>query len=361
MSTSATAPTASRARALLEMTKPRIIELLLITTIPAMAVAAGGWPGARLVIMALIGGALSAGGANVLNQVYDDDIDRIMRRTERRPLPTNRISKTSATVFGAMLGVGGFVVLALGTTMLAAVLSAVAYLYYVFIYTMMLKRSSTQNIVIGGAAGAVPALIGWAAVTGNLAASAWVMFAIVFFWTPPHFWALSLKYEDDYRAARIPMMPVIAGEAATFDLIVWYSVVTVGVSLLLIPVAGLGWIYAVVAAGLSVVLVVSAVVLRSDRARAMRYFGFTNIYLAALFLAMMVDVVLLDPEPHIQTAWLTAGSASVLLGTAMVASIEKRPGMRAPGVPAVRHAIEVGITSGVAIVIVVFAWIAVAS
>jgi protoheme IX farnesyltransferase len=220
-----------------------------------MVVAADGWPGLSIVLFALVGGALSAGGANVVNQVYDSDIDRIMSRTSGRPIPTNRVSSRAATIFGLTLGLSGFLVLWIGTTLLAGLLSLVAYGFYVLVYTMLLKRSSTQNIVIGGAAGAVPALIGWAAVTNNLALAAWVMFAIIFFWTPPHFWALSLKYSDDYRAAGVPMFPVIAGRSATFTQIQWYSLIAVGVSFLLVPSAGLGWIYAGVAVAVNVVTV----------------------------------------------------------------------------------------------------------
>jgi heme o synthase len=349
--------TAATVRAYVEMTKPRIIELLLITTVPAMAVAAGGWPGIDLVLFALVGGALSAGGANVINQVYDDDIDRIMARTSRRPLPTDRIDKRAAAAFGVALGTLGFVVLAAGTTLLAAILSVVAYLFYVFVYTMTLKRSTTQNIVIGGAAGAVPTLIGWAAVTGDLSLAAWIMFAIVFFWTPPHFWALSLKYEDDYRAARIPMMPVIAGELATFELILWYSVVTVGMSFLVVPIADLGWIYALAACGLSIGMIGYANALRSDRSRAMRYFGFTNVYLAALFLAMMVDRVVLDSSLRGSAGWIVAGTVATIFGMAMVITVERGPGMRAPTVPVARHALEVGATATFALVIAVAALI----
>lgn len=339
-----------------ELTKPRIIELLLITTIPAMAVAAGGWPGLWAVILTLIGGTLAAGGANVLNQVYDDDIDRVMHRTESRPLPTDRVSKRAATVFGIALGVAGFLVLAVGTTILAGILAAVAYLFYVLIYTMLLKRSSTQNIVLGGAAGAMPALIGWAAVTGDLSVGAWVMFGIIFFWTPPHFWALSLKYEDDYRAAGIPMLPVVAGERSTFDLILWYSVVAVGVSLLLIPAAGMGWIYSAIAVPVGVGMVVYANRLRGDRPAAMRYFGFTNAYLAAVFLAMLIDKVVLDEAVGAEGFWFALGSLLTLGGLALVASVERRDGMRAPGVTPVRHALEVGITIMVGVALVAGTW-----
>ena len=346
-------------RTYVELTKPRIIELLLITTIPAMAVAAGGWPGLWAVIVTLVGGSLSAGGANVLNQVYDDDIDRVMHRTESRPLPTERVSRSSATVFGISLGVAGFLVLAVGTTLLAGVLSAVAYLYYVLIYTMVLKRSSTQNIVLGGAAGAIPALIGWAAVTGDLEVGAWVMFGIIFFWTPPHFWALSLKYEDDYRAAGIPMLPVVVGERSTLDLILWYSAVTVGVSLLLIPAAGMGVIYAVVAVAAGAGMVAYAGRLRRDRSLAMRYFGFTNVYLAAVFLAMLIDRVVLDDGVGAGGFWWSLGAALTLGGLAMVVSVEARSGMRADGVSPLRHTGEVGLTVLVGIALVTATWWAV--
>lgn len=343
-------------RTYVELTKPRIIELLLITTIPAMAVAAGGWPGLWVVVLTLVGGTLSAGGANVLNQVYDEDIDRVMHRTESRPLPTDRVSKQAATVFGIALGVAGFFVLAFGTTLLAGILAAVAYLYYVLIYTMVLKRSSTQNIVLGGAAGAMPALIGWAAVTGDLAVGAWVMFGIIFFWTPSHFWALSLKYENDYRAAGIPMLPVVAGQRSTLDLILWYSAVAVGVSFLLIPATDMGWIYAVFATIAGVGIVAFANRLRSDRSIAMRYFGFTNVYLAAVFLAMLIDRVVLDEAVGGVGFWFSLGSLLTLGGLALVATVERRKGMRAPGVTAVRHAAEVGITVLVGVLLVAGTW-----
>ena len=343
-------------RTYVELTKPRIVELLLVTTIPAMAVAADGWPGLGLVIAALVGGTLSAGGANVINQVYDDDIDRLMRRTEGRPLPTDRVSRVGATVFGIALGVAGFAVLAIWTTLLAGILSVVAYLTYVFVYTMLLKRTSTQNIVLGGAAGAVPPLIGWAAVTGDLAFAAWVMFATVFFWTPPHFWALSLKYEDDYRAAGVPMLSVVAGEQRTLEQILWYSLPAVGVSLFLVPAAGMGWIYALVAVIAGVGLVAFAVRLRSDRALAMRYFGFTNVYLASVFLAMLVDRVVLDDGIGGGTAWVLVGTALVAVGMLLAVATERHPEMRAPGVGPLRHVVEVGITVAIAAAIVVGAW-----
>jgi len=350
----------SRISTFVELTKPRIIELLLVTTVPAMVVAAGGWPDTWLVLFALAGGALSAGGANVLNQVYDRDIDRIMVRTEGRPLPTDRVSPGSALAFGIALGVAGFFVLWVGTTFLAAVLSVVAFTFYVFVYTMLLKRSTTQNIVIGGAAGAVPALIGWAAVTGSLSMTAWIMFAIIFFWTPPHFWALSLKYEEDYRRAEIPMFPVVAGAATTYEQILWYSIVTVGVTLLLIPVAELGLIYALVAVVFGVRMIFVPIRLRRGLARPMQYFGYTNLYLASIFLAMMTDRLVLDGALPGQRLWMTVGSIFVVGGLTMVARVERRPEVRLAKVSAIRHMFEVAITMLTGIALVAGSWIALA-
>lgn len=286
------ASTADRVKAYVELTKPRIIELLLITTVPAMVVAAGGWPGTGLVLATLVGGTLSAGGANTINQVLDNDIDRVMRRTRRRPLPSGRIDPGPALVFGATLGLLGFAWLWVTTNLLAAVVSTVGLLFYVLVYTAYLKRSSIQNIVIGGAAGAVPPLVGWAAVTGTLAVPAWIMFAIVFFWTPPHFWALSLRYRQDYAAAAVPMLPVVAGVEATLEHIVRYSMLVVGVSLLPYGVDALGVLYLVVVTVLGVALVAAALRLRRQPTEAMRFFGWTNLYLAGVFLAMAADVVL---------------------------------------------------------------------
>ena len=279
-------------RAYVELTKPRIIELLLITTVPAMIVAAAGWPGTWLVLTTLAGGTLSAGGANAINNVLDRDIDRVMRRTQRRPLPTERLEPGPALWFGSALGVAGFVLLWATSNLLAAVISTAGLLFYVFVYTLLLKRTTTQNIVIGGAAGAVPALVGWAAVTGTLAAPAWVMFAIVFFWTPPHFWALALRYRKDYAAAGVPMLPVVVGERKTLEHILRYSIVLVGVSLLLYPAVPTSPFYAVVAVGLGGAFVFSAAGLRSQPHRAMQFFGYSNIYLAVLFIAMAIDAAL---------------------------------------------------------------------
>ncbi len=281
----------STLRAYVELTKPRIIELLLVTTVPAMAVAAAGWPGTWVVIATLIGGTLSAGGANAINQVVDRDIDEKMRRTRRRPMPTDRIEPRHALLFGATLGTAGFAWLWATTNLLAAALSTAGLLFYVLVYTMYLKRTSVQNIVIGGAAGAVPPLVGWAAVTGELALPAWIMFAIVFYWTPPHFWALALRYEDDYAAAGVPMLPVVVGRARTLDHIVVYTFVLVGVSLMLYATAAVGVIYLVAAIMLGGGLMAAAWRLRSRPEESMTFFGWSNGYLALLFVAMLVDAV----------------------------------------------------------------------
>ncbi|MGI8823672.1 MAG: heme o synthase [Acidimicrobiia bacterium] len=284
--------TGDRVRAYIELTKPRIIELLLITTVPAMVVAAQGWPGLGLVLATLVGGTLSAAGANTINQVLDRDIDRLMRRTAGRPLPSDRVEPGSALVFGVTLGLLGFLWLWATTNLLAGILSTVGLLFYVLIYTMWLKRTSVQNIVIGGAAGAVPPLVGWVAVTGSLALPAWIMSAVIFYWTPPHFWALSLRYRDDYAAAGVPMLPVVVGVTATLEHIVRYSLLVSGVSLMLYAVGAVGVLYLIVAAALGVALVVAAFRLRRRPAEAMRFFGWTNLYLAGVFLAMAADVLL---------------------------------------------------------------------
>ncbi|MEZ5175346.1 MAG: heme o synthase [Acidimicrobiia bacterium] len=346
----------STLRAYVELTKPRIIELLLITTIPAMVVAANGWPGLDLVLVALIGGSLSAGGANVINQVYDSDIDRSMSRTQKRPLPTGRVSLRQATWFGIALGVGGFVVLAGGANLLAGILAAAAFIGYVLGYTMVLKRSTTQNIVLGGAAGSVPALIGWAVYTGGLAPEAWFMFAVVFFWTPSHFWALSLKYQEDYRAASVPMLPVVVGIGPTLTNILWYAVIMAGVAIMLIPVGGLGWIYAATTVTLCGLSVAFAARLRRNPNRAMPYFVFTNLVLAGVFLAIMLDRLAATPSLGHSYAWMTVASTIVGIGVVGVVSVESGKGMRAPGISVLRHGIEVGATVAFVGVMVLVGW-----
>ena len=276
----------------LALTKPRIIELLLITTVPSMVLAAGGWPGWWPVVATLVGGSLSAGGANAINNWFDRDIDEIMRRTRRRPLPRHRITPEAALVFGIGLGVAGFVWLWAFTNLLAAVLSTAALLFYVFVYTMGLKRRSSQNIVIGGAAGAVPALVGWAVVTGELALPAWILFALVFYWTPPHFWALALRYRDDYEAAGVPMLPVVKGVEATVNSILMYSGTMVLVSLMLVPAAGMGWAYLAAAVAAGACFMWGAWRVRVDPSRAMRLFTDSTVYLTIVFGAVVLDVFL---------------------------------------------------------------------
>lgn len=273
------------------LTKPRIIELLLITTVPAMVLAEGGWPGLSLVLATLAGGTLSAGGANALNSYLDRDIDELMRRTKRRPLALHEVPPINALVFGVVLGLAGFGFLWLTTNLLAAALSTAALLFYVFVYTMMLKRSSAQNIVIGGAAGAAPALVGWAAVTGTLNASAWVLFLVVFYWTPPHFWALAIRYKGDYEAAGVPMLPVVAGVKATTRKMLLYTGLMVAVSLLLVPVAGMSWIYLSAAIGLGAWFMWDTWRVYREPESAMRLFTTSTVYLAALFGAVMLDVL----------------------------------------------------------------------
>lgn len=278
--------------AYIALTKPRIIELLLITTVPAMVLAAGSWPGTWLVLATLAGGMLSAGGANALNNYFDRDIDVLMRRTRGRPLARHEVSPGHALAFGASLGVAGFALLWLTSNLLAALVSTAALLFYVFVYTLLLKRSTVQNIVIGGAAGAAPSLVGWAAVTGSLALPAWVLFLIVFYWTPPHFWALAIRYKDDYREAGVPMLPVVAGVEATTRRMLLYTGVMVGLTLLLVPVAGLSWIYLGAAIGLGAWFLWDTwrVYRRPDQ--AMRLFTTSTIYLAALFAAVTLDVLI---------------------------------------------------------------------
>ncbi len=272
--------------------KPRIIELLLITTVPAMVIAANGWPGTWLVVTTLIGGILSAGGANAINNYVDRDIDELMERTAHRTLPSHQVEPNVALRFGVALGVAGFMWLWLTTNLLAATISTLALLFYVFVYTMLLKRTTPQNIVIGGAAGAAPALVGWAAVDGSLALPAWILFALVFYWTPPHFWALSLKYKDDYARAGIPMLPVVVGVARTTRQIMIYTFIVVLISLALVPVADMRWLYLSVATVLGTWFIVEAARVHLKPERAMKLFSFSNVYLAVLLAAAWLDVAL---------------------------------------------------------------------
>ena len=289
--TAASVSARSKAASYFALTKPRIIELLLITTVPSMVLAAGRWPGVWPVLATLIGGSLSAGGANALNNYVDRDIDQIMKRTRSRPLARHEVPPSSALVLGVALGVAGFAWLWVTTNLLAATIATAALLFYVFVYTLRLKRTSTQNIVIGGAAGAAPALVGWAAVTGSLDLPAWVLFLIVFYWTPPHFWALAIRYRDDYEKAGVPMLPVVAGVEATTRKMLLYTGLMVAISLLLVPVAGMRWIYlgAAIALGAWFLWDTWRVYRRPED--AMRLFTTSTVYLAALFGAIMLDVL----------------------------------------------------------------------
>lgn len=284
---------ASRIRAYVLLTKPRVIELLLVTTLPAMVLAAGRLPSLTLMAAVLAGGALAAGGANTINCWIERDRDRVMHRTRHRPLPAGRIEPRRALAFGIVLEAVAFLWLWSTVNLLAAVLAVSAMLFYVFVYTIWLKPRSPQNIVIGGAAGAVPVLVGWAAVTGRLDAPAWMLFAIVFCWTPPHFWALSLRYREDYAAAGLPMLPVVSGVANAARQIVVYSVLVVAVTLLLFQFEPMGIVYLAAAVGLGAAFLWQALALRRDASprRAMRLFSFSNTYLALLFAAIAVDTL----------------------------------------------------------------------
>ena len=274
-----------------QLTKPRIIVLLLITTVPAMMLAQRGMPSIWLIAATLLGGSIAAGSANAINCYLDRDIDQIMRRTRKRPLPEHRVEPDGALSFGFILGSISFVFLSVTVNVLAASLALAAIAFYVFVYTMWLKRTSTQNIVIGGAAGAAPALIGWAAVTGSVGLPAWILFAIVFVWTPPHFWALAMRYSGDYAAAGIPMLPVVRGEEETRKQILLYSLVMFGTTLLLVPVAHMGVVYLATAVVLGGVFVFRALKLwrLSSLAEALHLFKFSIVYLALLFAAVAVD------------------------------------------------------------------------
>lgn len=288
-------PGRSRLAAYVALTKPRIIELLLVTTVPAMIVAQRGMPATWLILATLVGGTLAAGGANATNMVIDRDIDKLMHRTRKRPLVTGEITPRNALVFAVGLEIAAAAWLAVVVNPLSAVLALSATLFYVFVYTMWLKRTSTQNIVIGGAAGAVPVLVGWAAVTNQLAVAPFVMFAIIFVWTPPHFWALAIRYRADYAAAEVPMLPVVATFDETARRIVSYTVVLWATTLVFWPAGSMGWIYLAAAMVLGGLFTWKAVVLaRSHRPElAMKLFRYSITYITLLFGAMAVDQLLL--------------------------------------------------------------------
>ena len=278
--------------AYIALTKPRIIELLLITTVPTMILAERGWPSTWLVVVTLIGGTLSAGSANAVNMFIDRDIDALMKRTQARPLVTGVIEPRNALIFALSLQVFAFIVLWAGANLLSAVLAFAAAAFYIGVYTIWLKRTSRQNIVIGGAAGAVPVLVGWSAVQNNVTWTPVVLFVVMFLWTPPHFWALAVKYADDYRAADVPMLPSVASMAETVKQMILYTVALWISTLVLIPVAELGWIYGVSAIVLGGVFLGGTIALgrHPTEAASMRLFGFSITYVTLLFLAMSLDV-----------------------------------------------------------------------
>jgi protoheme IX farnesyltransferase len=295
-------------RAYIALTKPRIIELLLVTTVPAMVLATREVPGIQLghwlwlTVWTLLGGTLAAGSANAINCYLDRDIDELMARTRRRPLPAHQVEPERAVVFGLLLGVVSFVVLAWFVNLLAAFLSLLAIAFYVVVYTIVMKRTTPQNIVIGGAAGALPPVIGWAAITGDIGVPALLLFALVFYWTPPHFWALSLRIRKDYAAAGVPMLPVVRGIPETTRQIALYTVLMVAISLVLWAVARMGWIY------LGAAVVLGAIFLRQawtlwrqggseegSTAGAIRLYRYSISYLTLLFAAVAVDAIVAVP------------------------------------------------------------------
>ena len=275
------------------LTKPRIIELLLITTVPTMVLAAGKWPSWSLIAITLLGGSLAAGGANAINMYIDRDIDKLMKRTQNRPLVTGLIQPRNALVFAVALEVIAFAILWTGANLLSAILALSATAFYVFVYSMWLKRTSKQNIVIGGAAGAVPTLVGWAAVTNTVGWPAIWLFAIIFLWTPPHFWALAIRHSDEYRAANVPMLPSVVSIEKTIRTMVVYTVVLTLTTFVMIPVANLGFIYGVTAAVSGTGFIVGTAMLsrKPTQAWSMRVFSFSITYVTLLFGALMLDVL----------------------------------------------------------------------
>jgi protoheme IX farnesyltransferase len=291
MKTLARPPISTRLRGYVALTKPRIIELLLVTTVPTMVVAERGLPSLWLIAATVIGGTLAAGGANAINMYVDRDIDAVMKRTRNRPLVTGVLTPRAALAFAIALEIVAFAWLWGFVNLLSAVLAVAACLFYVFVYTLWLKRSSTSNIVIGGAAGAAPVLIGWSAVTDSLAWPPVLLFAIIFFWTPPHFWALAIRYKDDYAAADVPMLPSVTTLQATSVRILVYTVWVWLLTLLFIPVGEMGWIYGVAATVLGAVftLLAGQLLRTGSTAVAMRLFTFSITYVTLLFGSMALD------------------------------------------------------------------------
>ena len=294
--TSVAGPSVGRVRTLVALTKPRIVELLLATALPTCFLAAHGLPPLWPTVAVLVGGSLAAGSANTFNSVYDRDIDAVMPRTHNRPAARGQVSAATAIVQGFVLGLASVVVLAFMANLLSALLAIAAIAFYAVGYTMLLKRRTPQNIVWGGAAGCMPVLIAWAAITGGLSWTPVLLFLIVFLWTPPHYWPLAIKYREEYAAAGVPMLPVVRPLAETAKQIIWYSWAMVAASLALIPVGGMGWLYGVGAIVLGAAFIVLAYRLRSSLAdpdktlaAAMRLFHGSISYLALLFLLVAVD------------------------------------------------------------------------
>lgn len=285
-------PIGAKVAAYVALMKPRIIELLLVTTVPTMVVAHQGVPSLWLIVATVLGGTLAAGGAHAVNMYVDRDIDAVMERTQGRPLVTGVVSPRSALVFAVTIEVIAFVLLWTLVNPLSAALALAACLFYVCVYTLWLKRSSTQNIVIGGAAGAVPVLIGWSAVTNTVSISAVVLFGVIFFWTPPHFWALALLMKDEYAKVGVPMLPVARGERETRRQILLYSVLLYAVTQLPFCAGGMGAFYLAASMTLGALFIAGAVVLyrRADRRSALRLYLYSLLYLALLFAAMVIDV-----------------------------------------------------------------------
>ncbi|TXN32018.1 heme o synthase [Lacisediminihabitans profunda] len=288
---------ARKSKAYFALTKPRVIELLLVTTAPVMILAQGGIPNLWLVLWTLVGGSLSAGSAGAFNCYIDRDIDRVMKRTSKRPLVTGELTDREALVFAWVLGVASIVWLAVLVNLLAAVLSLAAILFYVLVYTLVLKRRTPQNIVWGGAAGCMPVLIGWAAVTGSLSWTPVILFGIVFLWTPPHYWPLSMRYRADYASVNVPMLAVVRGRTVVGLQVVLYAWATVACSLLLIPVAPMGILYSVVAVLAGGWFIFEAhrlysMAIRHDEVKPMRVFHSSISYLTLLFVAVGIDPLL---------------------------------------------------------------------
>lgn len=281
-------------KAYLALTKPRVVELLLITTVPTMILAQGGLPNIWLVLATVIGGAMSAGAANAFNCYIDMDIDQIMGRTKSRPLVTGDLKARQALIFSWIMGLISVAWLGLLVNWLASFISLAAVLFYVCVYTLVLKRRTPQNIVWGGAAGATPVLIGWAAVTGDLSPTPWVLFLIIFLWTPPHYWPLSVKYKADYEAAGVPMLPVVRGTKTVVSQILIYAWAVFASTLLLIPVAAMGAIYTVAAVASGLWFIFGAFKLYregliGELKRPMNLFHLSNLYLTLLFVAIAID------------------------------------------------------------------------